>query len=88
MDVHRSRRGPRNRARHGWEALTGTERTVAEHVAAGRSNPEIATRMCISRRTVSTHVSHILQKLQMSSRIELAAEVIRRGHREDVPGAV
>ncbi|MFD6183578.1 ATP-binding protein [Streptomyces goshikiensis] len=76
--VHRGARGPRSAARHGWEALTDTERVVAGHVAAGRSNPEIAARMYISRRTVGSHVSHALRKLGMTSRVELATEVIRR----------
>lgn len=74
VDVHRGTRGPRRTARHGWEAHTGTEHIVAGHVADGHSNPEIATRMSISRRTVSTHVSNICRKLEMASSVELAAE--------------
>ncbi|GAA5611975.1 helix-turn-helix transcriptional regulator [Streptomyces platensis] len=76
--VHRGVRGTRSGHRHGWDALTETERIVASHVAGGRSNPEIATLMSISRRTVSTHVSHILKKLTLASRVEIAAEFIRR----------
>ncbi|MFF4425760.1 response regulator transcription factor [Streptomyces sp. NPDC001549] len=76
--VHRGARKPRSAARHGWEALTDSELVVAGHVAAGRSNPEIATRKYISRRTVGSHVSHALRKLGMTSRVELATEVIRR----------
>ncbi|GAB7035934.1 AAA family ATPase [Streptomyces sp. NPDC021749] len=71
---HRARTG----ARDGWQALTHTERLVAEHVAEGCSNPEIATRLSIARSTVSTHVSSILRKLAMTSRVEIAAEVTRR----------
>ncbi|MEU8781097.1 AAA family ATPase [Streptomyces sp. NPDC048637] len=74
----RGARRPRSSARYGWEALTETERLVAGHVADGHSNPEIAARMNISRRTVSTHVSNIFNKLELSSRVALAAEVIRR----------
>ncbi|MFE0379807.1 response regulator transcription factor [Streptomyces inhibens] len=47
--------------------------------------PEIAARMYISRRTVSTHASHILNKLGMTSRVELAAEVIRRKNLDRPP---
>ncbi|MFD5397714.1 helix-turn-helix transcriptional regulator [Streptomyces sp. NPDC127097] len=83
--VHRSARRPRSSARLGWEALTDTEHLVAGHVASGHSNPEIAARMYISRRTVGTHVSHILQKLGMTSRVELAAEVIRRRSPDEPP---
>ncbi|MFH8768578.1 AAA family ATPase [Streptomyces sp. NPDC017958] len=71
---HRTRTGVRD----GWEALTHTERLVAEHVAEGCSNPEIAARLSIARSTVSTHVSSILRKLAMTSRVEIAAEVTRR----------
>lgn len=82
MDVRRGTRGPRSSIRHGWNALTDTERIVADHVAGGHSNPEIADLMCISRRTVSTHVSRILHKLGMASRVELATETIRRMNEE------
>jgi DNA-binding NarL/FixJ family response regulator len=52
---------------------------VAE-IAAGRSNTEIANRLFLSRRTVETHVSHILAKLQVGTRLEVfrfAAEHVR-----------
>jgi DNA-binding CsgD family transcriptional regulator len=66
-------RGPHRHARTGWEALTRTELQVAHLVAQGHSNPEIAVRMFLSRRTVQTHVSHILHKLDVTSRMEVAA---------------
>jgi len=47
----------------------------SRHVAQGRSNPEIATRLFVSPRTIETHVSHILTKLQVRSRLEIAREV-------------
>jgi DNA-binding CsgD family transcriptional regulator len=42
------------------------------------TNPEIADRLFISRRTVQTHVSHALAKVGVASRRELAAEAARR----------
>jgi DNA-binding NarL/FixJ family response regulator len=42
------------------------------------SNPAIAARLYLSRRTVQFHVSNILAKLGAASRVELAAMVIRR----------
>jgi DNA-binding CsgD family transcriptional regulator len=67
------------RAKTGWEALTDTERKVAELVAEGYSNPDIAARMFISRRTVQSHVSSILTKLNVTSRVELAVTASRHG---------
>jgi DNA-binding NarL/FixJ family response regulator len=65
------------RARTGWNALTETERKVAALVAQGHSNPDIAARMFISRRTVQSHVSSILTKLGCTSRVELAVVAAR-----------
>ncbi|WP_327321953.1 AAA family ATPase [Streptomyces sp. NBC_01210] len=82
----RGGRTPPNAVRHGWNALTTTERLIADHVAKGQSNPKAAACMGISPRTVSTHVSNILRKLGMTSRVELAAEVIRRQNRDRPSG--
>ncbi len=78
IGVRRGQRGRRSRPRHGWDSLTTTERRVADLVASGLSNPVIAERMFLSRRTIQTHVSHILTKTGLSSRIELAAAMARR----------
>ena len=47
-------------------------------MADGLSNPQIAERMFISRRTVSTHLTSIFRKLGDSSRAELAATAARQ----------
>jgi DNA-binding CsgD family transcriptional regulator len=76
------RRGPHarhRRSQRGWDSLTPTEAKVVELVARGMSNPEIAARLFLSRRTVQTHVSHILTKLDLNSRIDIAREASRRG---------
>jgi ATP/maltotriose-dependent transcriptional regulator MalT len=62
----------------GWESLTPMELTVSDLVAEGLTNPEIGEELHISRRTVESHVSHVLRKLDVSSRTKLAAEVVRR----------
>ena len=67
-DVRLGVRGSRTRAGTGGHGLTTTEQRVAELVAEGCSNPDIAARMFLSRRTVETHVSSILAKLQVTSR--------------------
>jgi DNA-binding CsgD family transcriptional regulator len=61
----------------GWGALTPTEVKVASLVAVGRSNPDIAAELFLSRNTVQTHVAHILAKLAARSRVEIAAEALR-----------
>jgi len=78
LGIRRGVRGRRGRPRYGWPSLTATERTVADLVAEGLSNPQIGERLYISRRTVQTHVAHIFMKLGVSSRTQLAAEVIRQ----------
>jgi non-specific serine/threonine protein kinase len=55
-----------------WAALTRREREIAERVAAGRTNREIAQELVISQRTVESHVEHILAKLGMTTRTKLA----------------
>jgi predicted ATPase/DNA-binding CsgD family transcriptional regulator len=71
-------RGARRRdGAHGWAGLTGAEAEVAELAAAGVSNPEIATRLYMSRSTVKTHLSRVYIKLSVGNRTELAAAVAR-----------
>jgi DNA-binding CsgD family transcriptional regulator/tetratricopeptide (TPR) repeat protein len=75
--AHGIRRGPRvkhRQARNGWDSLTPTEIKIAAFVEDGLSNPEIAGRLMLSRRTVATHVSHILKKLDVHSRTDIARE--------------
>jgi DNA-binding CsgD family transcriptional regulator len=71
------RRGPHSKHRRavsGWDALTDTELKVAAFVEEGLSNPDIAARLMLSRRTVATHVSHILKKLNVTTRTDIARE--------------
>ena len=79
--AHGIRLGPHARhrqARSGWDSLTPAETRVAALVQGGLSNPEIAARLFLSRRTVATHVSHILKKLDVHSRIDIAREAALR----------
>lgn len=52
--------------------LTRREREVSALVAEGLTNQEIATRLTISRRTVDEHVSNVLKKLEVPSRVGIA----------------
>lgn len=59
--------------------LTPREREVAALVSQGKSNREIATHLIVSERTVSTHVSNILTKLDFSSRTQIATWATENG---------
>ncbi|MEB3371771.1 ATP-binding protein [Saccharopolyspora mangrovi] len=59
--------------------LTRREREVAELVAVGVTNREIAARLVISRRTAEAHVENILTKLGFTSRTQIAAWMAEHG---------
>ncbi len=54
------------------DALTPREREVLRQIAKGYAYKQVATRLSISVKTVETHVSAVLRKLQLSNRHELA----------------
>ncbi len=55
----------------GVEQLTVSERRVAELAAEGRSNPEIAQALFVTRKTVETHLGHAYRKLDIAGRRDL-----------------
>ena len=61
--------------------LTKREHEVAELVAEGLTNKEIAARLVISPRTAQGHVEHILTKLGFGSRAQIAAWVVESHNR-------
>jgi DNA-binding NarL/FixJ family response regulator len=79
------RGGVRAASRHG---LSAREIEVLRLVAAGRSNGEIAERLFITRKTAGVHVTHILNKLGVSNRVEAAMAAARMGlvNADDDPG--
>ncbi|AZP18689.1 LuxR family transcriptional regulator [Streptomyces aquilus] len=60
------------RGNGGWAALTAREREIATLVAEGLSNRRIAERLSISKRTVDSHMEHIMGKLGYASRTQIA----------------
>ncbi|HEX6021663.1 MAG TPA: LuxR C-terminal-related transcriptional regulator, partial [Solirubrobacter sp.] len=59
----------------GLDALSGREREVAELVARGHSNREIAAELFLSEKTVEGHLTNVFAKLGVSSRAAVAAAV-------------
>jgi DNA-binding CsgD family transcriptional regulator len=64
---------PRRPVLTGLDALTPSERRVAQLAAAGLSNREIAQQLFITARTVEGHLTHAYQKLAITSREQLPA---------------
>jgi len=55
-----------------WAPLTAREFEVAALIADGRTNGEIARSLGLATRTVASHVEHILAKLAVDRRVEIA----------------
>ncbi len=72
LGIRRGSREAHRESDFGWESLTATENRIAALVRDGLTNREIGTKLFVSPRTVQTHVSHILQKTGLRSRVEIA----------------
>ena len=68
-------------AKAAYGGLTAREREVAALIAQGRTNRQIAQRLAIGEATIATHVGHILTKLDLATRAEVAAWAVERGLR-------
>ena len=71
-------RGARNRPSSGWASLTPAELDVVGLVCEGLGNKDIAARLFVSPRTVQAHLTHVYNKLGLTSRVQLAQEVAAR----------
>ncbi len=79
LGVRRGARVKHSQAQLGWDAVTPAESRVVALLAEGLTNREIGERLFVSPRTVETHVSNLLRKLEASSRTELAARYVEIG---------
>jgi len=71
----RTRHAP---AKVGWDALTPTEASVAELVAEGLTNRQVATELLMGTETVKTHLSRVFGKIGVANRKELILAASRR----------
>lgn len=62
------------------DTLTEREIEILKYVAGGNSNQDIADNLGISVRTVGTHVSHMMSKLGLDNRTQLALYALREGY--------
>ena len=68
--------GRANRPALGLAGLTDTERAIADLVAQGLTNRQIAQRVFVSRHTVDFHLRSIYRKVDVTSRIDLARQIV------------
>ncbi|HET9988247.1 MAG TPA: response regulator transcription factor, partial [Kofleriaceae bacterium] len=78
-------RGPRSARREHPFDLTAREQDVLEALALGLSNAEIGSRLFVSPKTVDHHVSAILAKLDVPTRVAAVAEARKHGLLDPVP---
>ncbi|MGA7669698.1 MAG: LuxR C-terminal-related transcriptional regulator, partial [Nitrolancea sp.] len=78
----------RRAAKQAFGGLTTRERQVATLVAEGLPNRDIAERLFVSERTAATHVGHILEKLQFTSRTQIATWAVEVGLTEQTSAEI
>jgi DNA-binding CsgD family transcriptional regulator len=68
--------------------LIAAEHRAATLAAEGHSNREIAQQLCVTQRTVETHLTHAFQKLHITNRAQFPAHLDQRPRAEQLVAAV
>jgi DNA-binding CsgD family transcriptional regulator len=76
-------RGPATGADAGLESLTAREREIADLVSDRLTNPQIAEKLFLSKKTVESHIRNLFVKLGVSSRVDIA-RMVERDRRQGV----
>ena len=79
MFLHTRSLSPAQPTKQAFGGLSKREREVAVLIAQGKSNREIADMLVLSERTIESHVSSILFKLDYTSRTQIATWAIEKG---------
>jgi DNA-binding NarL/FixJ family response regulator len=74
-------RGPATADDSGLASLTKREREIAELITDRLTNPQIASKLFLSKKTVESHIRNLFVKLGASSRVEVA-RIVERERRE------
>jgi two-component system response regulator NreC len=61
------------------DLLSGREREILQLIAEGNSVPQISSLLCISKKTVEAHKTHIMEKLNIRDKVGLIKYAIRNG---------
>ena len=67
----------------GVDTLTAREAEIARLVAKRRTNPEVASELFLSVKTIETHMRNIFRKLEVTSRLDVAPAIERAEQLED-----
>ena len=59
--------------------LTEREKEILVYIAHGNTNKQIAEQLCITENTVKTHIKHLLEKLHLQNRVQLASYAFNKG---------
>jgi two-component system nitrate/nitrite response regulator NarL len=85
LRLPREQDGPRPKRRPRRGTLSPREREILGLVAQGHSNKQIGKALGVAESTVKIHVRHILQKLQLSSRVQAAVYASKQGMVKEQP---